>query len=77
MSGEEHLFNIMTKQDLGSVIFSDNSKVRAVGIGSISFTGLTQVEQDEMNGMHYDEGNSRIYIQESYGHPLSGVSQHT
>ena len=35
----------MTKQDLGSVTFSDNSKVRTVDIGSVGFTGITQVEQ--------------------------------
>ena len=45
MSGEEQLFNIVTKQDLSSVTFSDNSKARAVGIGSVSFAGTTQVEQ--------------------------------
>ena len=35
----------MTKQDLGSVTFSDNSRARAVGIGSVDFVGTTQVEQ--------------------------------
>ena len=45
MSGEEQLFNNVTKQDLSSVTLGDNSKVRAVGIGSIGFTGTTQVEQ--------------------------------
>ena len=35
----------MTKQDLSSVTFGDNSKARAVGIGSVSFAGTTQVEQ--------------------------------
>ena len=45
MSGEEQLFNNVTKQDLGSVTFGDNSRARAVGIGSISFAGTTQVEQ--------------------------------
>ena len=45
MSGEEQLFNTMTKQDLGSVTFDDNSKVRTVGISSVGFTGSTQVEQ--------------------------------
>ena len=45
MSGEEQLFNNVTKQDLDSVTFGDNSKARAIGIGSISFTGTTQVEQ--------------------------------
>ena len=45
MSGEEQLFNNVTKQDLGSVTFGDNSKARAVGIGSVSFAGTTQVEK--------------------------------
>ena len=45
MSGEEQLFNNVTKQDLGSVTFGDNSKARAVGIGSVGFVGTTQVEQ--------------------------------
>ena len=45
MSGEEQLFNNVTKQDLGLVTFGDNSRARAVGIGSIGFTGTTQVEQ--------------------------------
>ena len=45
MSGEEQLFNNVTKQDLGSVTFGDNSKVRAICIGSIDFAGITQVEQ--------------------------------
>ena len=45
MSGEEQLFNIMTKKDLRSVTFGDNSKTRTVGIGSIDFVGSTQVEQ--------------------------------
>ena len=35
----------MTKQDLGSVTFGDNSKTRAVGIGSVGFAGSTQVEE--------------------------------
>ena len=35
----------MTKQDLGSVTFGDNSKARAVGIGYVGFAGTTQVEQ--------------------------------
>ena len=34
----------MTKKDYGSVTFEDNSKARAVGISSISFTGSTQVD---------------------------------
>ena len=37
MSGKEQLFNNVTEQDLGSVIFGDNSKARAVGIGSVDF----------------------------------------
>ena len=37
MSEEEQLFNNVTKQDLGSVTFGDNSRARAVGIGSIGF----------------------------------------
>ena len=45
MSGEEQLFNIVTKKDFGSVTFGDNSKVRAVGISSVSFVGTTQVER--------------------------------
>ena len=45
MSGEEQLFNNVTKQDLGSVTFGDNSKARAVGIGSVDFAGTMQVEQ--------------------------------
>ena len=45
MSGEEQLFYNVTKQDLGSVTFGDNSKARAVGIGSVDFAGTTQVEQ--------------------------------
>ena len=45
MSREEQLFNNVTKQDLGSVTFGDNSKARAVGIGSVDFAGTTQVEQ--------------------------------
>ena len=45
MSGEEQIFNNVTKQDLGSVTFGANSKVRAVGIGSIDFLGSTQVEE--------------------------------
>ena len=44
MSGEEQLFNNVTKQDLGSITFGDNFKARAVSIGSISFVGITQVE---------------------------------
>ena len=39
MSGEEQLFNNMTKKDYGSVTFGDNSKARAIGIGSVDFTG--------------------------------------
>ena len=35
----------MTKQDLGSVTFVNNSKARAVGIGSVDFASTTQVEQ--------------------------------
>ena len=35
----------MIKQDLSSVTFGDNSNVRAIGIGSVSFAGTTQVEQ--------------------------------
>ena len=35
----------MTKKDFGLVTFGDNSKVRVIGIGSIDFTGSTQVEQ--------------------------------
>ena len=45
MSGEEQLFNNVTKQDLGSVTFGDNSRARAVGIGSVGFAGTTQVEK--------------------------------
>ena len=45
MSGEEQFFNIMTKKDYGSITFGDNSKARAIGIGSISCVGSTQVEQ--------------------------------
>ena len=45
MSGEEQLFNNVTKQDLGSVTFGDNSEARAVSIGSVGFIGTTQVEQ--------------------------------
>ena len=45
MSGKEYLFNIVTKKYYDSVTFGDNSKSRAVGIGSISLTGTTQVEQ--------------------------------
>ena len=45
MSGEEQLFNNVIKQDLGSVTFGDNSRARAVGIGSVGFVGTTQVEQ--------------------------------
>ena len=44
MSGEEQLFNIVTKKDFGLVTFWDNSKARAVGIGSVDFAGTTQVE---------------------------------
>ena len=44
MSGEEQLFNIMTKKDYGSVTFGDNSKARTVGIGSIDLIGTIQVE---------------------------------
>ena len=55
MSGEEQLFNNVTKQDLGSVTFDDNSKARAVGIGSVGFTGTTQVEQVLLiNGLKYN-----------------------
>ena len=45
MSEEEQLFNNVTKQELGSVTFGDNSRVRAVSIGSVGFAGTTQVEQ--------------------------------
>ena len=45
MSGEEQLFNNVTKQDLSSVTFGDNSRARAVGISSVGFAGTTQVEQ--------------------------------
>ena len=45
MSGEEQLFNDVTRNDLGSITFRDNSKVRTVDIGSIDFAGSTQVEQ--------------------------------
>ena len=45
MSGEEQLFNNVTKQDLSSVTFGDNSRARAVGIGYVGFAGTTQVEQ--------------------------------
>ena len=45
MSGEEQLFNNVTKQDLDLVTFGDNSKVRAVGIGSVDFADTIQVEQ--------------------------------
>ena len=45
MSGEEQLFNNVTKQDLGSVTFGDNFKARVVGISSVGFIGTTQVEQ--------------------------------
>ena len=45
MSGEEQLFNNVTKQDLSSVTFGDNSRARAVGIGFVGFAGTTQVEQ--------------------------------
>ena len=41
MSGEEQLFNNVTKQDFGSVTFGDNSKARAVGIGFVDFVGIT------------------------------------
>ena len=44
MSGEEQLFNNVTKQDLGMVTFGDNSKARAVGISFVDFAGITQVE---------------------------------
>lgn len=44
MSGEEQFFNNVTKQDFSSITFSDNSKVRAVGIGYVDFAGITQVE---------------------------------
>ena len=37
MSGEEQLFNIVAKKDLGSITFGDNLKVRAIGIISIRF----------------------------------------
>ena len=45
MSGEKQLFNDVTKKDYGSATFEDNSKVKAVGIGSVSFVGSTQVEE--------------------------------
>ncbi len=45
MSREEQFFNNVTKQDLGSVTFGNNSKARVVGIGSVDFAGTTQVEQ--------------------------------
>ena len=45
MSREEQLFNDVTRKDYGSVTFGDNSKVRVVGIGSVDFTGYTQVEE--------------------------------
>ena len=45
MSGEEQLFNNVTKQDLGSVTFGDNSKARAISISFVSFAGIIQVEQ--------------------------------
>ena len=71
MSGEEQFFSNVTKQDLSSVTFSDNSKVRAVGIGSVSFVGTTQVEHVLLvDGLKYnllsisqlcDEGNIVIF----------------
>ena len=45
MSGEEQLFNDVTKNDYGSVTFRDNSKARVVGICFIDFAGSTYVEQ--------------------------------
>ena len=45
MSGEEQIFNNVTKQNLGLVTFGDNSKARAVYIGFVGFAGTTQVEQ--------------------------------
>ena len=45
MSGEEQLFNNVTKQDLGSVTFGDNFRARAVCIGSIGFASTIQVKQ--------------------------------
>ena len=44
MSGEQQLFNIVTKKDFGSITFEDKSKARAVGIGSVDFAGSTKVE---------------------------------
>ena len=44
MSEEEQLFNNVTKQDLGSVTFGDNSRARAIGIGSVDFVSSTQVD---------------------------------
>ena len=35
----------MIMKDYGSITLGENSKVRAMSIGSIDFTGTTQVEQ--------------------------------
>ena len=51
----------MTKQDLSSVTFEDNSKARAVGISSVDFVGSTQVKE--------------VLLVESLKHKLLSISQ--
>ena len=41
MSGEEQLFNDVTRNNYDSIIFGDNFKARVVGIGSVGFAGST------------------------------------
>ena len=66
----------MTKQDFVLVTFSDNSKARAVGIGSIGFVGSTWVEEVFLvKGLKYNllsisqlcnEGNVVIFEKDQY-----------
>ena len=74
MSGEEQLFNDVTKKDYGSVTFGDNSKARDISMGSVDFIGSTQVEEVLLiEGLKhnllsisqlYDEGNVIIFEKE-------------
>ena len=45
MSGEEQLFNDVTRNDYGLITFGENSKVRVIGMGFVSFASSTQVEE--------------------------------
>ena len=51
----------MTRNDYGSITFRDNSKSRAVGIGSVGFVGSTQVKH--------------VLLVDSLKHNLLSISQ--